>query len=72
VAGGHRLVSFQVEGHVMRGSDVEADAIALFARQVFDAIDGRSPTVPAPAAKATGAGSRTPAAAARRTPRSGG
>ena len=41
VSGGHRLMSFQVEGNVLRGSDAEADAIAAFALQVFDAIDGR-------------------------------
>src|SRR6187399_650879 len=43
VAGGHRLLSFQVEGHVLKGSDDEADAIAGFALQIFAAIDGRTP-----------------------------
>ena len=41
VTGGHRLVTFQVEGQVLRGSDTDAEAIALFARQVFAAQDGR-------------------------------
>ncbi len=47
VAGGHRLLSFQVEGHVLKGSDEEADAIAGFALQIFAAIDGRTPPTPA-------------------------
>ncbi len=47
VAGGHRLLSFQVEGHVLKGSDDEADAIAGFALQIFAAIDGRTPPTPA-------------------------
>ncbi len=47
VAGGHRLLSFQVEGHVLKGSDEEADAIAGFARQIFAAIAGRTPPTPA-------------------------
>jgi hypothetical protein len=41
VAGGHRLLSFQVEGQVLKGSDEDADAIAAFARDLFAAIDGR-------------------------------
>ena len=40
-AGGHRLLSFQVEGQVLRGTDDEADAIADFALRLFAAIDGR-------------------------------
>jgi hypothetical protein len=38
---GHRLLSFQVEGHVLRGVDVEADRVAAFALRVIAAIDGR-------------------------------
>jgi hypothetical protein len=41
IAGGHRLMSFQVESQVLRGSDEEADAIAAFALELFAAIDGR-------------------------------
>lgn len=41
VAGGHRLLSFQVESQVLRGSDDEADEIAAFARTLIAAIDGR-------------------------------
>jgi hypothetical protein len=40
-AAGHRLLSFQVEGQVLRGSDDEADAISRFALAIFAAIDGR-------------------------------
>jgi len=39
VVGGHRLVSFQLETVIMRGSDEEGDSIAAFALEVFAAID---------------------------------
>lgn len=39
--GGHRMLSFQVEGQVLRGVDVEADRVAAFALRVIAAIDGR-------------------------------
>ncbi len=42
IAGGHRLISFQVESHVLRGSDEDADAIAAFGLMLFAAIDGRA------------------------------
>ena len=38
---GHRLLSFQLEGHVLKGADEAADRIAAFALEVFAAIDGR-------------------------------
>ncbi len=47
MADGHRLLSFQVEGQVFKGSDAEADAIAAFALELFAAIDGRAFTPPA-------------------------
>ncbi|HEU0236510.1 MAG TPA: hypothetical protein VFR14_08730 [Candidatus Limnocylindrales bacterium] len=49
--GTHRLLSFQVEGHVLRGVDAEADAIAAFALILMAATDGRPPldARPAPA-----------------------
>ncbi len=65
VSGGHRLLSFQIEGNVLRGSDAEADAIAAFALQVVNAMDGRpidASAVPPPAASA-----RKPASAAKGT-----
>jgi hypothetical protein len=39
--GGHRLLSFQIEGQVLKGADAEADRIAAFALRVIAAIDGR-------------------------------
>jgi hypothetical protein len=67
VAGGHRLMSFQVEGHVLRGSDADADAIVTFALVMFAAMDGRAPgtatAVAATSARpAAGPGSATKAA----------
>lgn len=41
MASGHRLLSFQVEGQVLRGSDAQADAIAAFALELFAGMDGR-------------------------------
>lgn len=38
---GHRSVGFQVESHILRGSDDDGDAIASFALEVFARIDGR-------------------------------
>lgn len=77
-ADGHRLVSFQVEGQVLKGSDADADAIAAFALELFAAIDGRPFTPPAKGsggnARGTGgdepiaAGAPTPAAAGRTKP----
>lgn len=64
MASGHRLLTFQVESHVLRGSDADADGIAAFALELFAAIDGR-PFVAAPTARASAA---SKAAAPRRTP----
>jgi hypothetical protein len=46
MAGGHRLLSFQVESQVLRGSDAAADGIAAFALELYAAIDGRAYTAP--------------------------
>jgi hypothetical protein len=43
MAGGHRLMTFQVEGHVLRGSDEESQAIGEFALELFAAREGREP-----------------------------
>jgi hypothetical protein len=66
MSNGHRLLSFQVEGNILRGSDEEADAIAAFALQLYAAIDGRPyvpPAMPArqkrPPLKAVAKGSAT-------------
>ncbi len=45
----HRILSFQLEGQVLRGVDAEADAIAAFVLTVFAAQDGRPvPVSPKP------------------------
>lgn len=38
---GHRSLGFQVESHILRGSDLEGDALAAFALELFARIDGR-------------------------------
>lgn len=43
---GHRLLGFQVESHVLRGSDDEGDAMAAFALELFARVDGRPFTPP--------------------------
>jgi hypothetical protein len=43
MASGHRLISFQVENQVLKGSDEDAETIAAFALGLFAAIDGRRP-----------------------------
>jgi hypothetical protein len=73
-SGPHRLLSFQVEGHVLGGADAIADRIAAFALEVFAAMDGRPRPEPpkarraaTPAKAGPGAirGTRATAAAAR-------
>jgi hypothetical protein len=49
MASGHRLLSFQVDSHVLRGTDEAADAIAGFALELFAAIDGRPAPEPSAA-----------------------
>lgn len=44
MASGHRLISFQIENVVLRGTDDEGDAITAFALDVYAAID-RQPLV---------------------------
>jgi hypothetical protein len=58
IQGGHRLVSFQVETHVLNGADDTADRIAAFAQALFAAVDGR----PAPAARRTASPAKRAAA----------
>jgi hypothetical protein len=43
---GHRLLGFQVESHILRGSDDDGDAIASFALELFARVDGRPFTPP--------------------------
>src|SRR5262245_60182647 len=48
-SGTHRLLSFQIEGHVLGGPDDVADRIAAFALDAFAAMDGRPRPEPRPA-----------------------
>ena len=55
--GGHRLLSFQVEGQILKGADAKADRVARFALELLAAIDGRE-LPPEPSAKGGAAGRR--------------
>jgi hypothetical protein len=48
IHGGHRLVTFQVEGQVLSGADAIGDAVSGFAGALFAAMDGRSAPVAVP------------------------
>ena len=39
VVGGHRLVGFQVDNIILRGTDEEGDAVSSFALEVYAAMD---------------------------------
>jgi hypothetical protein len=70
MAEGHRLLSFQVEGQILRGTDDDAAEIAAFALDLFAMMDGRtagSVTAAASEARPRGRGARgaTPAPAGR-------
>jgi hypothetical protein len=69
-SGSHRLLSFQVEGHVLQGADDVADGIAGFALDVFAAMDGRPRPQPRPSPRRAAPASKTarPGAAPRPTP----
>ena len=45
IQGGHRLINFQIESHVLRGTDDTSDILSDFVLIVYDAIDGRSAPV---------------------------
>lgn len=66
---GHRFVSIQIEGLVLKGVDAEADRVVAFVRQLLDAIDGRwsTTTEAGPAASGTARGDR-PATRTRGAP----
>ncbi len=53
-AGNRRIVSFVIDGRVVRAADAEGDAVAAFAHAVFDAVDGRAPAAGGAAASAPG------------------
>jgi hypothetical protein len=63
--GAHRLLSFQVEQLVLRGADAEADRIAAFAMDLFDAVDGRLGSEGGPAAGPRASGGPARATTAR-------
>lgn len=42
IQGGHRMVNYQLENNLLRGTDDDADAVAAFVRLMYDAIDGRA------------------------------
>jgi hypothetical protein len=42
IQGGHRLIIFQLESHLLHGSDDDADEVAQFVGRIFAGIDGRS------------------------------
>lgn len=72
MAAGHRLMSFQVENQVLRGSDAQADAIAAFALELFAGVDGRPwvsdrPDRPAAAAPAASPGSGAAGSTSKRS-----
>lgn len=39
--GGHRIMSFTLEGQILRGSDTTADQVSAFVLDVLAAVDGR-------------------------------
>jgi hypothetical protein len=53
IQGGHRLVTFQLESHVLSGADAVADSIGDFAQILFAAADGRPAPSPAKGRKPT-------------------
>jgi hypothetical protein len=64
---GHRLLSFQLEGQVMKGIDEDADSVARFILVVLAAIDGRpwpsfDPPARGAARETSGAASHGPSA----------
>jgi len=63
MAGGHRLLGFQVEGHVLRGSDDEGEEMAAFALELLARIDGRPYTPRSTKGGRPGGAGRTAAAA---------
>lgn len=42
IQGGHRMLNFQIEGLVLRGTDAEAEVLSEFVLIAYDGMDGRS------------------------------
>ena len=60
IQGGHRLLNFQIEGLVLRGSDAEAEILSEFVLIVYDGMDGRSSVILAGSAPSAGGPIVTP------------
>jgi hypothetical protein len=67
IQGGHRLVTFQVEGQVLNGVDDAADAVTRFAQMLFAAVDGRPASSSASGSTGIGGRASDPAGDATRT-----
>lgn len=67
MVGGHRVLGFQVESYILRGTDEEGDALASFALEVFARIDGR-PITPRVVQPGRSAKAATGSAAAAKPP----
>ena len=65
IQGGHRLVTLQVDTHVLNGADAAGDAIGTFAQGLFAAIDGRPAPAPAKTRPAPAKSGSAKAATAR-------
>jgi hypothetical protein len=52
IQGGHRMLNFQVEGQVLRGTDSDAEALSDFVMIMYDGMDGRSAAIVAGAVAA--------------------
>jgi hypothetical protein len=48
VQGGHRLLTFQVESMLLKGTDADGDAASAFIARLFAHMDGRATMPPAP------------------------
>ena len=68
---GHRLLTTQLEGQVLRGVDAEADRVAMFILSIVAAQDGRPAPTPTPATRrraTAGRATPSPARAGARGP----
>lgn len=76
----HRLLTVQLEGHVLKGVDADGDAVARFVHAVLAAVDGRPmPNLEAPASRrrrvsaaAPGSVAHTPSKASAKRPAAAG
>jgi hypothetical protein len=52
IQGGHRMLNFQIEGLVLRGTDAEAEVLSEFVLIAYDGMDGRTGVIVATGAPA--------------------